>query len=293
MKTLNITTAKIFSLLALLFITSDISADDIELRFATAHVDNQSQELYVDIQVKYAQKGQLILAGQNYRFYYDSEVLSLDVDATDSKLSSDSYGAITFEDHLSGIEADHVNQLDFDDNLGFANFSINLSDNVNGGLTLTEGSDWVSVATLKFDIIKAGAAYDVVWGREGMSDLYATAFVEVARWVSPIKLDIVNISYYGDLSAEKASEEISAPTVAVGPNPTSDYVTITFEEEVKSTTSVTFRDLSGKEVKNSRLSAGAVSTKVDLSDLTPATYFVEVVERGTGLVHNTQVIVAK
>jgi len=211
MRTLNITTAKIFSLLALLFITSDISADDIELRFATAHVDNQSQELYVDIQVKYAQKGQLILAGQNYRFYY---------------------------------------------------------------VTLTEGSDWVSVATLKFDIIKAGAAYDVVWGREGMSDLYATAFVEVARWVSPIKLDIVNISYYGDLSAEKASEELSAaPTVAVGPNPTSDYVT--------------------KEVKNSRLSAGAVSTKVDLSDLTPATYFVEVVERGTGLVHNTQVIVAK
>lgn len=294
MRTLTATFAKIFSLAAAFIFVAQVQANEIELRFATAHVDASTQELYVDIEVQYTQKGQLILAGQNYRFYYDSEVLELDASATESNLPSNSYGELTFDDHKAGIAADHVNQLVFDDNLGFVNFSINLSDVLNGGLTLTEDKGWVSIATLKFDIKKAGARYDLVWGREGVSDLYATAFVEVAQWVSSTKLDVVNIASYGDLTSEEvAKESIAVSDVSVGPNPTADYVNISFDSEVKAATTVIFRDMNGRQMKRDVVQPGSINSRVDLSDLTSANYMVEVYTNEGGLIHNTQVVVAK
>jgi hypothetical protein len=292
MRTFTSTSAKFFCIIAALFISAQISASDINLRFTPANLDAASNELYVNIEVQYTQKGQLILAGQNYRFYYDSEVLDLNQEGSSSNLSS-SYGDITFEDNLRGIEADHVNQLIFDDNLGFVNFSIDLSDVSNGGLALTEDMGWVSIATVKFDVKDADKRYDIVWGREGVSDLYATAFVEIAQWVSPSKLDIVSISNYGDLSSELEAAAVAVRDIAVGPNPTIDFVTISFDQALKNNTTLSFRDLTGKQVKSSYMNRGEITTTIDLSDLTASTYFLEIADQEQGLIKTTQVVIAK
>ena len=288
------TSATIISIIAFLFVSMQVSASEIELRFAKADYNASKQELYVDVEVQYTERGQLALAGQNYRFFYSSEVLELDADATTSLLSQENYSDISVDNHKSGVKADKVNQLSFDNDLGFANLSIDLHNLKNGGLVLTDNDGWVTVARLKFDVKEEGAAYDIVWGREGVSDLYATAFVEMGEWVSASKLDKLTISYYGDLSSEDNSEtNLAVAEVKVGPNPTADFINITLEKELENAATVVLRDMTGRTVQTKVITEGSISTRVDLSQLGSASYMLEMIDANQQRVYNTQVVVAK
>lgn len=287
-------TATLIIFIAVLFASNQLAANELELRFNKAQYDENKQELFVDVEVQYTQNGELVLAGQNYRFFYSSEVLELDAASTKSLLSEEAYGKISIDNHKSGIKADKVNQLSFDDNLGFANFSIDLRDVKNGGKTITSADGWVTVARLKFDVKEAGAAYDLVWGREDATDLYATAFVEVAEWTSTNSLEAVAVTYYGDLSSEDAqSVEATIEDVTVGPNPTADFVNVTLDRELRDTAIITLRDMTGKQVRSSVMTEGAISTTIDLSDLGSASYVLEMIDGDQNSVYNTRVIVAR
>ena len=268
----------------------NLQASDIEIRFDAAGYNSSSQEIFVDIQVRNTDSKNVIIAGQNYRFYYDSEVLSLDIDDSKSSLSG-AYGELNFEDHKKGIDASHVGQFLFDDNLGFANFSIDLTDNVEGGVSL-EKDKWYTVATLKFEVLKVDQRYDIIWGREGVSDLYATAFVEIGEWISSNKLAKANITYYGDFSSELESAVSDAPAkVQVGPNPASDFVLITFEKEIKNRATIILRDLTGKQVKEVIAGQGSRSARMNIADIIANSYLVEIHQNG--FVQNSKLVVAK
>lgn len=278
---------------ALLFVATFSNASNIELRFVEADYNTTSQELYVDIQLRNTEVGQIVLAGQNYRFYYDSEVLSLDETASESSLPSDTYGALKFENHIQNVKANHVNQLSFDDNLGFVNFAIDLTDNENGGVYVNK-DEWTTVATLKFTVLEIEKRYDVVWGRKGVSDLYATAFVELGEWVGSNVIDKVNIVYYGDLTSEIETEtEDARPVIQVGPNPAADFVQISFDTELKDVTTIIVRDIAGRQIKKAVAGKGAISTKIDVTDLIATTYLIEIYQSNSALMHRAQIIIAK
>ncbi len=294
MRNLATTSAQLISIIAFLLVSTQLSANEVELRFSKAQYNDSKQELYVNVEVQYTQNGQISLAGQNYRFFYSSDVLELDAQATKSFLSEESYGAVSMDNHKSGIQADKVNQLSFDNDLGFANFSIDLTDIQNGGLVITDNDGWVTVARLKFDVKRTGAAYDIVWGREGVSDLYATAFVEMGEWVASSTIEKVSVSYYGDLTSEETEESnIAVSEVKVGPNPTADFVNITLERELDQNATIVMRDVTGKTVKTQIIAEGSISTRVDLSNLVSANYILEMIDADQKRVYNTQVVVAK
>ena len=294
MRNLITTSAKLISIIAFVFVAAQLSASEVELRFSEADYNESKQELYVNVEVQYTLNGQLSLAGQNYRFFYSSETLELDADATTSFLSKENYSNISVDQHKSGVKADKVNQLSFDNDLGFANLSIDLHDLKNGGLVLNENDGWVTIARLKFDVKKADAAYDIVWGREGVSDLYATAFVEMGEWVSASKLDKLTVSYYGDLSSQDKSEDsFAVADVKVGPNPTADYINITMERELTDDAMIILRDATGRTVSTKVITEGSISTRVDLSQLSSAKYMLEMIDANKNRVYNTQVVVAK
>ena len=294
MRHLITTSAKLISIIAFVLVSTQVSASEVELRFSKANFNESTQELFVDVEVQYTLNGQLSLAGQNYRFFYSSEVLEFDADATTSLLSEKNYTSISVDNHKSGVKADKVNQLSFDNDLGFVNLSIDLHDLKNGGLVLTENDGWVTVARLKFDVKKEGAAYDIVWGREGVSELYATAFVEMGEWVSASKLDKLTVSYYGDLSSQDKSEAILAVAdVTVGPNPTADFINITLETELQDAATIVLRDMTGRTVQTKVMTEGSISYRVDLSQLGSANYMLEMIDANHNKLYNTQVVVAK
>ncbi len=277
--------------IALIMSVVSVFASDMEIRFVQIGHNTEAQELYVDVQVRNVLNYELVMAGQNYRFYYDSEVLLLDVDNSESNLPVGIYGELMFDDHISGIEADHVNQLAFDDNLGFANFSIDLSDVDGGGVRLAK-DEWFTVATLQFDVLKTDQSYEIVWGREGMSDLYATAFVEIGEWMSSNMLGRVNIIHYGDLNAEfsLAHKEINAKA-HIGPNPATEYVQVDFRRDLKKDAVIILRDFTGRPIKRQVVARGNQSTKINISDMLAMNYLVEI--HNEGFVQSQQLIVVK
>ena len=286
------TTYLITTLAAALFSVSALSASELEVRFDKAQYDEVKQELYVNVQLRNRSQADLSLAGQNYRFYYDSEVLTLDTEASASALTGRKYTELSLEDHKSGIQADQVNQVTFDDNLGFVNFSIDLHDLKDGGEILST-DEWTTVARLKFEVKQEDVGYDLVWGRRGATDLYATAFVELQEWKSSTTLEKVEITYYGDLSSEESSREVAIFEAAIGPNPTSDYVNITLENTLDADATVIIRDVTGKQVKLQTISRGDISTQIDLTDVAPTTYLLELINNESTVLNQTRIIVAR
>ncbi|MFT4567314.1 MAG: hypothetical protein ACI9FN_002280, partial [Saprospiraceae bacterium] len=71
-------------------------SDAIDLRLSVARYDANASKVYVNVEVRYNEAGELSLGSQNYRFYYDSETLDLRSEETTQRLSNN-YGQITFE----------------------------------------------------------------------------------------------------------------------------------------------------------------------------------------------------
>ena len=250
--------------------------DAIDLRLTVAKYDANASKIYVNVEVRYNDAGELSLGSQNYRFYYDSETLDLIADKSTQRLSYD-YGQITFEESHKGIDVDYVDQLSFDDNLGFANFSIPLINNKEGGVKLSKKESWVSTATLVFDVLKTAETYNIVWGREGVTDLYATAFVQVGAWRSQNVEETINVNLFEDLSLAQSELEAlgSKMNISVGPNPTIDFVNVNLESGLTQSADVTITDYSGRVLINEVMSAGATSSTIQLGNLASGTYILQ------------------
>jgi len=265
----------------------------VDVRLSHNSLDKDNQTLYVNIDVRVDNGDRMILAGQNYRIYYPSEMLSLNEQGSKSQLSSQKYSKIQFSNVLENVEALGEGAISFDDNLGFANFSVELLDNQRGGSALSDHDGWVTIATLKFDVLADFSEVSMVWGREGMSESYATAFVEIAEWEAPQKTSSVVIDEYIDfnLAVNELSLEGIDYEITVGPNPTIDFVEIKSDKALNSEMTVSIRDMGGKLVKTVRLNRGSAVYNIDVSTLLSSSYILDLSDdRGLGLISKKIVI---
>lgn len=255
-----------------------LAGNGISIKFSPATYDAVSQTLHVDIEVK-SENRQLILAGQNYRIFYNSSALSLLKDKAKLLLPEGKYSDIKFLDCQEGVDAAGAGSLSFDKNLGFINFSIDLHDNQYGGITLNSQDEWTSVATLRFKVLDQNAISSVVWGRDGVSHEYATAYVEMAEWLGPKSIAALDIVEFVDLNYQVSSEEsslTSALDISFAPNPAMDMIKLDFGNALKDRTKVTIRDYIGRNVLNSIVDAHTKSTFIDISSLSAGKYIIEV-----------------
>jgi hypothetical protein len=286
--------AMAFMAIALCSINTVVAGSDaIDLRLSVARYDADASKLYVNVEVRYNEAGELSLGSQNYRFYYDSETLDLRSEETTQRLSNN-YGQITFEESHKGLNVDEVNQLSFDDNLGFANFSIPLINNREGGKVLSKQASWVSVATLVFDVLKTSASYEVVWGRDGVTDLYATAFVQVGAWRSQRVEETIAVNLFEDLSIAQSELDAlgSKMKVSVGPNPTVDFVTVNLENSLLEDAQLIVTDYSGRVMMNQMMVAGATSSTIQLGNMTSGAYILQL-RNDNGILITERIAVTK
>lgn len=289
MRTLITIFAACFTLLS-----SAEASKTIDLRFTEARYQADNNSLYVDVEIRYNERGQMVLGGQNYRIYYNSQMLQLDIHNSKSNLPADSYSKLNVIDNVQGIDAEGVGQLSFDDNLGYVNVSIDLLDNKNGGVIVEGGQhSWMKVATLKFDVVDTDELIEVVWGRAGRSDEYATAFVEVSEWVQSYTTRAVNVNEYNDMALDmKRTLTNDIIDIAIGPNPTSDYLNVNFSSPVEKTTQVHLRDITGKVVRHQTLQPGMQELRLEVNNLAAANYFIEVFNSTEGRLLKEKVVVA-
>ncbi len=252
------------------------SAIDVRLNHNT--LDKSDRSLFVDIEVKVNNNDHVILAGQNYRIYYPSSKLKLNRKDSKSQLSSQKYSDLLFTGIKENVRANGQGAIDFDEDLGFANFSVQLLDYQKGGASVSHRDGWVTIATLKFDIVDDFEKVSMVWGREGLSASYATAFVEIAEWKAPLQTREVNIEEYIDYSLSLSSLTFEGVNydIAIGPNPATDFVEIKADKTLAHDVKLIITDLTGKMIQQERLLKGNKFYNIDVSELQSASYILDI-----------------
>ena len=279
----------------LLCASTTYSQELVDIRFSPQLNSEHKHILYVDVELKPAHTGKINLADQNYRVFYDSKVLKLRDDQCEAALPEKQYSELKIHEKHENVSAAAVGSLEFEQNLGFANFSIELNDDVGGGVILDGQKGWTKVATLSFKILDEETTYQAVWGRNGLSEDYATAFVELAEWKGPKQIKMLAVNEYHDLNYKKISDGLdTAPlSYAIGPNPARDYILLQFNRALTENTDIFIKDISGRIVRKVTMNAGSDKVRIDLDRISSSNYILEAHSASDGLQLHDQLVVAR
>lgn len=201
-------TIKILIIGLLTFCTYQSSyAQNLDIRFKRDSLNCDIGSVCYKIQLKPNGTMPINLGGQNYRLFYNS---SLAKTTSVTSLLPSQYGALSLVQDWMDMDASGYGPLSFEATLGFLNFAIDLSDVQNGGVEIPMGQ-WYSTSRICFQVEEEvmsdpDVCLEAVWGREGLTDGYGTAFIQVSRWDAPNRTVATNIMNYQDLSSESGDE---------------------------------------------------------------------------------------
>ena len=196
-----------------------------DIRFKLDNIDCDANEVCYEVQLRSANGNPWMLAGQNYRVFYDASKATYKIGSGQSQLSPDDYSPFTLTTNVPGTDASAFNGLlPFDASLGFLNYSIDLMDLASGGIAFAADGEWVTTSSLCFElddetINDVNACLNLVWARPGLTDAYATAFVEVSEWVGQNATENAETDIYDDLDENDGDDACISALCGVG-NPT-------------------------------------------------------------------------
>ncbi|MEL6123142.1 MAG: T9SS type A sorting domain-containing protein [Bacteroidota bacterium] len=255
---------------------SALSTHVIDVRLSHNTLIQEKNTLYVNVEIK--AEHAMTLAGQNYRIYYPSDALELQQEGSRAQLSRDQYSALQFanvREHLTT----QPGRLDYEQDMGFASFYVELLNPSLEGQRI-QAEEWVKVARLEFKVKSDVQDLSMVWGRMGLTEQYATAFVEVAEWIAPHRTANVDIDEYIDYNYSHI-EDLPEVTVAVGPNPSSDVMAVQLDQVTSRDLSLQIVDTQGRIWANETLAANTNSKTLDISDLASSSYLLVVRDDST------------
>lgn len=199
-------------------------AQDYDIRFNRSSVNCQTRQVCYDVQLR-PSGSSFNLAGQNYRIYYDGSKASW---VSGTSLLTDQYQGFTLVQNVQNVDASATNGLlSFDATLSFLNYAMDLNDSQNGGINLPVGQ-WTTTSNLCFTVTQAvvdnpNVCIEAVWAREALTSQYATAYVEVSKWLSTNNTTNAVPNQYIDLNASSGDQAclniacapVSLPTISV------------------------------------------------------------------------------
>jgi len=181
---------KKFLSLSIFFLCANfLISQNYDIRLNRTSFNCTSRQVCYDVQFRpNGPVAPFYLSGQNYRLFYDGS--KADYTSGTSLLPTPTYTSLVVVQDIQSIDASAVNgPLSFEQTLSFLNLYIDLSD-LNSGAILLPAGQWTSTANLCFTVSEEvieepNTCVDFVWGREEITELYATAYMAVARWISP------------------------------------------------------------------------------------------------------------
>ena len=222
----------------------NIGFSQISVEIKRMENSNNSQHNYA-VSLKNNAKQSVYLAGQNYRFYYDTKNSILNESSITSLLTP-SYTPLKLVSHFFDIDASGFGLLSYDSNLGFVNLAVDYKDGYAQPIELTP-NEKIIIFTCQFD----GAEPTITWAQDNLTHTYATAFVELAlmdRMHKPIKTSISE--YLVTNSSTTQVQEAELFDSSIFPNPFRKELTVTFNNTLKSDCTVSVFDIFGIKGQN-------------------------------------------
>ena len=184
--------------------TPIVVASDYDIRFEYKDFNCIDNSLCYSVALRSTSGLPVNLAGQNYRLYFDGSKMTY-LSGT-SLLPQPQYTDFNLIQFVDNQNAGATNgPFSFEENLSFLNYSMDLNDIANGGIILPANGAWVITSELCFRSYAPLSGIDIpcieiVWARDSLTDVYASAFVEVSKWVGPGNTVAANANQYGDVA---------------------------------------------------------------------------------------------
>lgn len=181
---------------------------DVDIRFHRDSVNCDLRSACYTTQIRPNGTIPINLGGQNYRIFYNSSRAKT---TSVTSLLPSQYGALNIVQDYHDIDASSNGApISFKATLGFLNYAIDLSDVQNGGLEIPL-NEWLSTTRVCFEIDQEvfedpNKCLEAVWGREGLTDSLASAFVQISRWVTTNRTTSTKVIEYYDLNSSSGDE---------------------------------------------------------------------------------------
>jgi hypothetical protein len=240
------------------------------------------------INLKLTSPKAVILAGQNYRLYYDSENSTLEEKSIESYLPA-SYTGLKLQQHMYDIDASGFGVLGFEGNMGFINIATDFNLNQGGGVKLHPGKEY---AVGKFCFTEdRNAGEEIVWSRDHLTHTYATAFVELSyydeRELRKLPIEKYEVRY----NERSVVQEAEVLNVDMYPNPFLDELYISFNMPLPGESELMIFDLFGKLIYREKLESGRTDYRLDAErlGLSAGACIIEIHEKD-GTIHTKKAI---
>lgn len=284
---------KVFWSIVLLIISMPLTLDaQLSIRLKPNVYDLYGKSIYYDVEIANPNMGAVSLADQNYRFYYNSKSLNFNAKESRIDLPQDRYSKLKLIESETGIPVNKtIGELSLStrDEMGFANFFVQLLDTKEAGTIIDNKSGWVRVAVLKFDIVDETKGSLIVWGQSEVTNKIATAYVELMEWVAPNKTRPIPINQF--TGAEFLGKTSGKSDYRIHPNPADDMVHFILPEAANEVIFFKAYDVKGQLLKNVKINRGISELTILTNDLPDGYYSVEIVGSNQ-VIHRDQLIIA-
>lgn len=216
----------------------------------------------------------ILLAGQNYRLYYNSDGVLMQENSIKSFLPANSYLPLKLVQHYFDMDASGFGVLPYENNLGFINIATDYNLTSSEPIVLKKGAPF-NVAEICFDV-KDGVSPQMTWAQDHLTHTYATAFVELAKLEDKI-LRPAPISSFNIVTKNITNTQVAnVLDASVFPNPFSDKLTLQFNEPLPGDANVKVHDVFGNLVKVFAITKGSQELILDGKDLLNGAYILDV-----------------
>ena len=150
------------------------------------------------------------LGSQSYQLFYNSAIGSF---VSGSSLLGNEFQSLSLESStpVENVNASGLGDLPFEADLGFINFTIQLTNEGVGSTVEIESATATPTAELCFvmtdnAISDGGVCFEATWARVGLTDPYNISMIEIDEWVSANNSVDVNGTSFGDLSSASGDD---------------------------------------------------------------------------------------
>ncbi len=214
------------------------------------------------------------LAGQNYRMYYDSDAALLDEKSIVSYLSN-AYTPLKLVQHTHDADASGYGNLPFEQHLGFINLAVDYKLSSAARADIGAGEK-INVGRLCFNRV-ADKDIQLTWAKQGITETYATAFVEIAQMDGKKlkKLNIEDLIVINETTTSVESVHSELGSLDYYPNPFNDQLVIKFSSALTAQTQLEVIDILGRSLYSEDISKGTESVSIKGQGLPEGTLMIK------------------
>ncbi len=177
-----------------------------DIKLSAQYHQVEASNICFEVQLRSADAENWELAGQNYRLFYDASQAEF---ISGKSLLGNKYQAFKLVQDAQHIDASEVGgNLAFEKDLGFLNYAIDLLDPTQPGSPVPADGTWLTTSEICFQVDNLADSlkdFSLIWARNGMTEAYATSFVEISNRVGTNLLEASSGENYEDFSPKTTS----------------------------------------------------------------------------------------